>query len=236
MTSAKRGRRRPPRWWRGRAHLSVGLGLVNGTGRLRARRRHRRISSVDRLPSGRSASPNRPSERPCDHQRQFISPHRMVVPATRSLMTTSAPASCSAAAHRVAFSRKNGSSVPATRYARGNGPGNVVGRLVPGARRGGEHRAVDTRMPEPDGERELPTRRHAEHRGACGRQRDAEPRPRPSPDVLHEEPLVRREPLRVEARRVLLEPLLLVRRAMDADDHGGRDARRLEGPTPLETS
>ena len=37
----------------------------------------------------------------------------------RSFMTTSAPASRSAAAHLVAFSRKNGSCVPATRYVRG---------------------------------------------------------------------------------------------------------------------
>ena len=34
-------------------------------------------------------------------------------------MTTSAPASRSAAAHLVVFSRKNGSCVPATRYVRG---------------------------------------------------------------------------------------------------------------------
>src|SRR6266700_2757116 len=37
----------------------------------------------------------------------------------RSFMTTSAPASRSADAHLVAFSRKNGSCVPATRYVRG---------------------------------------------------------------------------------------------------------------------
>ena len=36
-------------------------------------------------------------------------------PATRSVMTTSAPASRSASAHRFALSRKKGSSVPATR-------------------------------------------------------------------------------------------------------------------------
>ena len=39
---------------------------------------------------------------------------------TRSVMTTSARASRSASAHRVAFSAKNGSNVPATRYVRGN--------------------------------------------------------------------------------------------------------------------
>src|SRR5712691_4157450 len=44
-------------------------------------------------------------------------------PATLSLITTSAAASRSAAAHRAALSRKNGSSVPATRYVRGNGVG-----------------------------------------------------------------------------------------------------------------
>src|SRR5262249_32920246 len=45
----------------------------------------------------------------------------------RSVMTTSAPASRSAPAHRAAFSRKNGSSVPATRYARGTGRGITAG-------------------------------------------------------------------------------------------------------------
>src|SRR4029077_8913008 len=48
---------------------------------------------------------------------------------TRSVITTSAPASRSASAHLVAFSRKNGSSVPATRYARGSEPG-----ITPGGR------------------------------------------------------------------------------------------------------
>src|SRR4029077_16190878 len=62
--------------------------------------------------SGNSSRQNAP---PCD-------------PA-RSVITTSAPASRSATAHRVAFSRKNGSSVPATRYARGIGPG-----ITPGGR------------------------------------------------------------------------------------------------------
>src|ERR1700722_19350502 len=46
---------------------------------------------------------------------------------TRSVMTTSAPASRSARAHRVAFSRKNGSCTPATRYARGSELGITAG-------------------------------------------------------------------------------------------------------------
>jgi hypothetical protein len=48
-------------------------------------------------------------------------------PAGRSLITTSALASRNAAAHRVAFSRKNGSRVPATRYVRGNRLGITSG-------------------------------------------------------------------------------------------------------------
>jgi hypothetical protein len=55
-------------------------------------------------------------------------------------------------------------------------------------------------MPQPEGERELSTRRGTEHRGAFGGERDSEPRPRPSADVLDEEPLVGRESLRVEDR------------------------------------
>src|SRR5262245_828026 len=47
--------------------------------------------------------------------------------ATRSVMTMSAPASRSATVHRVAFARKNGSSVPATRYTRGRGLGITAG-------------------------------------------------------------------------------------------------------------
>jgi low temperature requirement protein LtrA len=45
----------------------------------------------------------------------------------RSVMTTSAPASRSATAHRAAFSWKNGSSVPATKYARGSRAGITTG-------------------------------------------------------------------------------------------------------------
>jgi len=47
----------------------------------------------------------------------------------RSFMTTSASASRSASAHLLAFSRKNGSCVPATRYVRGSGLGIMAGGL-----------------------------------------------------------------------------------------------------------
>src|SRR3954454_4813895 len=45
----------------------------------------------------------------------------------RSVMTTSAPSCRSAVAHRVAFSWKNGSRVPATKYARGGELGIATG-------------------------------------------------------------------------------------------------------------
>jgi len=43
---------------------------------------------------------------------------------------------------------------------------------------------------------------------------------------------MRREPLGVKGRRVLLEPQRLVRQPVHADDHRGRHAGRLEGPAP----
>ena len=73
-------------------------------------------------------------------------------------------------------------------------------RLVARSRRAGEDRTVDVRMPKPKGERELSTRRDTEHRGAFGGQRDSEPRPRPSADVLDEKPLMCREAFRVKDR------------------------------------
>src|ERR1700722_13229576 len=62
--------------------------------------------------SGNSSPQNAP---PCDPARSF--------------MTTSAPAPRSASAHLLALPRKNGSCVPATRYARGSGLGITPGGL-----------------------------------------------------------------------------------------------------------
>jgi hypothetical protein len=55
-------------------------------------------------------------------------------------------------------------------------------------------------MPKPDGEGQLPARRDTEHRGAFGGHPDAETRSHPSRNVLDEELLVCREPLRLKAR------------------------------------
>ncbi len=78
---------------------------------MRSRVRHRAC-----IPPDQSSS-----KRPRHHQRELCPPQRVSIDAARSLITTSAPASRSAAAHRVALPRKNGSSVPATRYVRGTG-------------------------------------------------------------------------------------------------------------------
>jgi hypothetical protein len=83
-------------------------------------------------------------------------------------------------------------------------------------------------MSKTDGERELSTSRHPEHRGAFGGQIHAEARPQPPMDVLDEELLVGREPLRIKTRRVLMEAQLHVRRPVDTDDHRGRRIGLLE--------
>jgi hypothetical protein len=88
-------------------------------------------------------------------------------------------------------------------------------------------------MPKPEGERQLTAGRDAEHRGTLGGQRDAEARADPPADVPDEELLVGREPFRIKARRVLMEPRRLIGQPMHADDHRGRDVGRLEEPAPL---
>src|ERR1700683_1565673 len=85
-----------------------------------------------------------------------------------------------------------------------------AGRLVTAARRGAEDRTVDMRMPEPKSERQLSTRRDADHCGTFRGHHHAKPRLRPSANVLDEELLVARKPLRLKMRRVLMEPQRLI--------------------------
>ena len=100
------------------------------------------------------------------------------------------------------------------------------------AGRGAQDRAVDVRVAQADRERELAAGRDAEHRGARGRQRDAEPRPSPPAHVGYEELLVGREPVRVETGRVLVQPLHLIVEAVRADDQRRRPGRRFERRAP----
>jgi hypothetical protein len=55
-------------------------------------------------------------------------------------------------------------------------------------------------MPKSQSEGQFSTRRDAEHRGTFGRQRYAKTRLHPSANLLDEELLVCREPLRLQAR------------------------------------
>ena len=68
------------------------------------------------------------SKRPRHHQRELFAPERTAV-RPGPLRHHNVRTRIAQRAHRVAFSRKNGSSVPATRYARGIGPG-----ITPGGR------------------------------------------------------------------------------------------------------
>jgi hypothetical protein len=56
-------------------------------------------------------------------------------------------------------------------------------------------------MAQPHGQREFRTGRDTEHRGSADRQPDGQAGRSPLPDVCDEEPLVGREPVRVEGER-----------------------------------
>ena len=55
----------------------------------------------------------------------------------------------------------------------------------------------------------------------------------PKADIVDKEVFVCRESVRIEARRVLVEPQNLVSQPVDTDNHRGRHVGRLEGLTPL---
>src|SRR5580658_6318945 len=88
-------------------------------------------------------------------------------------------------------------------------------------------------MPNPQGERQLSSRRVTEYRCALGWQRDSETRPGPSADVLDEELLVCREPFGVKDRRVFMKPRHLFGQPVHTDDHRGRYVGRFEEGAPL---
>src|SRR5262245_60525026 len=84
-------------------------------------------------------------------------------------------------------------------------------------------------MAKPHREREFSADRGTPHGGTFGGQLDSETRLHPFAYVSDEELLVCRETLRVEHRRVLVEPSVITGTAVDTDDHRGRRVRRLEG-------
>src|SRR5262249_42910284 len=71
------------------------------------------------------------------------------------------------------------------------------------------------------------------HRHSPGGSTHAETRPHPRTDVLEEKPLVCGKPLRIETRRILVQPPSLVGDAVRTDDHGRRRVRGFKKPTPL---
>ena len=107
-----------------------------------------------------------------------------------------------------------------------------VRRLItaPGERKDS---TVDLWMPKPKGKGQLSTRRDAEHRGAFGRQRHAEPRPYPSADFLDEKLLVCPEPLRVEVPESTREGAASLGLPVNAHHHRGRHIGRLQVASPL---
>ena len=88
-------------------------------------------------------------------------------------------------------------------------------------------------MSKADRERKLSARRNATHRRAFGGQIYAKARPYPCADVLDKQLLVCAKPIRVEIRRILLQPQGLVGDAVNADNHRRRRILRFKKPTPL---
>jgi hypothetical protein len=110
------------------------------------------------------------SERPRHHQPELLSPERVAVrPGPLGHDNVRSCVARCVRPHRVAFSRKNGSCMPATSYARGIVLGISGRRPVSCARRRAGDCAVDIGMAKPHGERRLSTRGDTEDRGS-GRQ------------------------------------------------------------------
>ncbi|SRR5579883_2012879 len=74
-------------------------------------------------------------------------------------------------------------------------------------------------MTKSESEREFSAGGNTEHRGALGRQGDAEARSHPRADVADEKAFVRGEPFWIEVRRILMEAERLVDRPVDTNDH-----------------
>src|SRR5205085_11288450 len=115
-----------------------------------------------------------PSERPRHHQRELFLPERVAV--RPDALSYEDVRTCIAQRVRPPGRvleeerlQRAGDEVHARDRAR-----HHLWRSEACARRGGEDRAVDVRMPNADGERELSTRRDTEHRGAFGGQCDSE--------------------------------------------------------------
>src|SRR6185437_11172433 len=141
------------------------------------------------------------SKRPRDHERELLAPERTAVrpgplrhhDVRTRIAQRNRPAGRVLEEERLQRARNEVRARNRTRHH----PRRTVTR----ARRGAEDRTIDVRMPKPNRERQLPTCRDTEHRGAIGGQGDPESRPRPAADVRDEELLVCSEPFQVKAWR-----------------------------------
>src|SRR5580704_17648790 len=88
-------------------------------------------------------------------------------------------------------------------------------------------------MSKADSERELSARRHPAYRCARSRQSNSKMRPHPAAQDLDEELLMRRESLRDEPGRVLMDTSHLVIESMSSDDHRRTEVGGLKRSAPL---
>lgn len=173
------------------------------------------------------------AERPLHHEREFL------LPKGAAMLSDSLP-------HDDVRARIAQRGCPAGRILqeeRFQGAGDEVDAwkptrqlrrwLLTGARRSAEDGTVDIWMAKPDCKRQLRTCRDSEHTGPFGKYRYAKPRRCPPSEVVDEELLVCREPVRVEARRILGEPQSFVGEPVNADDHCRGHVQRCETRAPL---
>jgi hypothetical protein len=181
---------------------------------------------------GATSGQARAAKRPRHHQRELFSPQRVAVrpdPLGHDNVRTRVAQRDGPAGRVLEKERLQRASDEVRTRKRIRHHGR---RSVTSARRRAEDRTVDVGMAKPDGERELSTCGNTKYRRALGGQRDSETRPRPLADVLDEELLVRREPLRVKDRRVLVEPQHLVVGPVSTDNHRRRGVGGLKDAAP----
>lgn len=174
------------------------------------------LRTAERVESDASGRSRRSApERPCHHQRELFSPERAAVLSV-SLDHGNVRVCI---AQRIRPPRRVVEEelfLPARHEVdAGKRTRQYRRRLVAGAGRGTEDRAIDVRMAKPQGERELTAERRTPHASALGGQRDSETRLNPSTHVVDEELLVCCEPFSAEARHVLMKPAVVIWQPVD---------------------
>src|SRR4051794_41050828 len=191
-----------------------------------------RLTSDAALTHRSAARPTSSSERPRDHHRELLPPEGVAVRPGTLLHD-----------HLRATTRQ--SRGPPLRVLEEEGllgAGDEVrpresarhryGRPIARARRCAEDGPEELRVTHGQGQSQLCARRDTERGRPFAGQRHPEPGLRPASYLLDEEGLVRREPLRIESGRVLVEPHGLVGCPVDPHHHGGWHIGCLEVSSP----